>query len=89
MEVAEMKKALFFVVFETTLQKVIKKAPVTLVPKIGDHPIEFCDPEKHQYRYRNHFGNQIENLTFTNHAPEADVRKAVQDLLLVSLRSGK
>ena len=84
-DLATLKESLFFVIYDRILQKAVKKAPVSILPQKGHHPIEFCDPATHPQQHNNHFGNMIEDLTFTNRKPESDVKKAVENLVRISL----
>ena len=80
------KNGLQFVVFDSIQNKAIKKAPVSFAPKLGTHPIEFCDPNTHKQGHRNHFGDVIENVTVTNNATDEESRKALESMAKLSLK---
>jgi hypothetical protein len=77
---------LFFIVTDMHGKQMIKKVPVSFAPKVGTHPIEFCDPETHAARHRNHFGDVITDVTVTNKLPEDERRKSLENLALLSLQ---
>jgi len=84
-DVDTLKTSLFFVVFDAAQNKIVKKAPVSIFPSVGSHPIEFCDPENHRLGHRNHLGHPIVNLTITSNMPEDEAKKAVEAMALLSL----
>lgn len=80
------RDGLAFVVWYPGEKKLSKKAPVSFVPKIGYHPIEFCNPDEHKYRHRNHFGDQIIDVSITNKLSDEDRKRAIEELALKSVK---
>lgn len=85
-EIESLKKSLFFVLYDGTSQKVVKQAPVWIVPREGFHPIEFHDPAKRKGGHRNHIGNQIVNIETTNKKTEGETKGAIKKLALLSIK---
>jgi len=80
------KNGLQFVVFDNIQNKAIKKVPISFAPKLGTHPIEFCDPTTHKQGHRNHFGDVIENVTVTNNVTDEESRRALESMAKLSLK---
>ncbi len=85
----ELKRSLFLLVYDGKVGEVVKKAPVSIMPQEGFHPIEFCDPHTHRYHHRMHFGNQIVNIAITNRKSEEDIHTEIEKLALMSLEQKK
>lgn len=87
MDVADIEQALCIAVYSPLEKKVVRKTPISLMPREGLHPIEFCDPRTNPYGHRNHLGNIIENLHNTHKQGESEVRRAIRELAEISLRN--
>ena len=76
---------LYFIVADASSKKIYKKAPVSFAPRMGTHPIEFCEPETHRFHDRNHFGDVITDIKITNKLPEDERQKSLESLAATSL----
>ncbi len=85
MDIETIRTSLYVMVFDSKLKKVVTKTPVSLMPQVGYHPLEFCDPQTNPYRHRNHLGNPIEDLLVTNKLSEEETQKAIEKLAATGL----
>ncbi len=76
---------LYLATFDSDKKNIVNKTPVSFVPKLGNHPVEFWNEKLHPLHHSNHIGTPITELKLLLKETKEEKARAVEDMLMTVL----